>query len=104
MFAAVAAAAVNGDESAKTAALVGLVILPIEVLFILKAQKLWCQVLSDRGDYLERSVLPFCLAIPLAHVVLPWLTLYSLLTNRIQWRGITYELRSPTETVVISKV
>jgi ceramide glucosyltransferase len=104
MFAALAGCLTTGDDAAKTAALVGLAILPVEVLFILKAQKLWCQVLSDRGDYLERSVVPFCLAIPLAHVVLPWLTLYSLLTNRIQWRGITYELRSPTETVVISKV
>jgi len=35
-------------------------------------------------------------------MVLPWVTLYSLLTNRIQWRGITYELKSPTETLIIS--
>jgi ceramide glucosyltransferase len=104
MIVAATAAMTTGAESDKTAVLIGLAILPIEIWFIVVAQKLWCQVLSDRGAYLERSVLPFCLAIPLAHLVLPWLTLYSLLTNRIQWRGITYELRSPTETVVISKV
>ena len=84
------------------AVLVGLCILPVELLFLLRAQGLWRDVLVDRSEYLHQSFLTFCLAVPLAHLVLPWMTLYSLLTNRIQWRGITYELRSPTETLVVS--
>jgi len=39
--------------------------------------------------------------VPLAHLILPWMTLYSLLTNRIHWRGVTYDLLSQTETVVL---
>lgn len=38
--------------------------------------------------------------------VVSWLTLYALLksatTNRITWRGITYEIRSPNETNIIA--
>ena len=49
----------------------------------------------------ERSLWRFSAVLPLAHLVLPWMTLYSITTNRIKWRGITYELRSPTETLII---
>lgn len=48
----------------------------------------------------ESSAFRFCLMLPLAHVLLPWLTLYSLVTNRIKWRGVSYELRSRDEIVV----
>lgn len=81
--------------------LAGLSVLPIEVYFLLKGQKLWQSVLSDRQDELKNSVWKFIMAIPLAHLALPWMTLYSVCTNRIQWRGVTYELRSPSEIVVI---
>ncbi len=81
--------------------LAGLSVLPIEVYFLLKGQELWQSVLSDKKQELADSVWNFIIAIPLAHLALPWMTLYSLCTNRIQWRGITYELRSPSEIVVI---
>jgi hypothetical protein len=80
---------------------VGLAILPIEFLFLVKAQKLWEKVLPDRKDFLKASFWRFSFALPLAHIILPWLTLYSVLTNRIQWRGVSYELKSPTETIVL---
>lgn len=81
--------------------LAGCTVFPVEFFFLLKGQALWERVLSDRKHDISRAFWKFCLAIPLAHLVLPWMTLYSTLTNRIQWRGVTYELKSPTETVVV---
>jgi ceramide glucosyltransferase len=108
------------------AACAGLVLLPVEMWFLLKAQKLWHRVLLSNfadGDQTARnfggtesdreieyaamnkaysdSFWKFTLALPLAHLVLPWMTLYSVITNRIKWRGVHYELRSPSETVTI---
>jgi cellulose synthase/poly-beta-1,6-N-acetylglucosamine synthase-like glycosyltransferase len=93
---------ITQDPSCSIAIAAGFSIIPVEVFFLLKARKLWQKILVDRSDYLTESLLSSCLAIPLAHVLLPFMTLASLLTNRIQWRGVTYELRSPTETLVIS--
>jgi ceramide glucosyltransferase len=81
--------------------LAGLSVLPVEVYFLLKGQNLWKQVICDWAVELENSRWKFVAAVPLAHLTLPWMTLYSLCTNRIQWRGVTYELRSPSEIVVI---
>jgi ceramide glucosyltransferase len=108
------------------AACAGLVLLPVEIWFLLKAQKLWHRVLLSNfaeGDTTagnlagneialdseyatmnkaySDSFWKFTLALPLAHLVLPWMTLYSVITNRIKWRGVHYELRSPSETVTI---
>lgn len=74
----------------------------VEFVFLVIARRLWQRVLIDNKEYIRESFITSCAAIPVAHMVLPWVTLYSLLTNRIQWRGITYELKSPTETLIIS--
>ncbi|MBS1994937.1 MAG: glycosyltransferase [Cyanobacteria bacterium SZAS LIN-2] len=92
----------GGDQSMGLALLAGLTILPLEVFYLIKARGLWQKVLIDNKQYIRESFLTSCAAIPLAHLVLPWMTLYSVLTNRIQWRGITYELLSPSETLIIS--
>lgn len=102
MVIAVGGWAMTRDSNYALAVVAGLCIFPVEMWFLLHARGLWQRVLSDRADYLQESLVASCMAIPLAHFVLPWLTLYSVVTNRIQWRGITYELRSPTETLVIS--
>lgn len=81
----------------------GLAILPLEFVFLIRARRLWQIVLRDNSAHIQESFASSCAAIPLAHLVLPWVTLYSVLTNRIKWRGVTYELRSPTETLVISQ-
>jgi len=86
----------------KLSVLAGLTILPLEIFFLIRARSLWQKVLTDNSQYLRESFWTSCAAIPLAHLVLPWLTLFSLLTNRIQWRGVTYELLSPSETLIIS--
>ncbi len=115
-------AALTGSTELIAASIAGLILLPIELLFLLKAQRLWYRVLSlsaKEEDFngidparrsseralmehaYQSSLLRFSLVLPLAHIVLPWMTLYSVLTNRIRWRGINYELRSPSEVVII---
>ena len=91
----------------------GLTLIPVELYFLVKAQGLWKRVLlanlpattSDEERELhsafDKTLLRSIKAIPLAHLILPWMTLYSVLTNRIKWRGVLYELKSPTETVVV---
>ncbi len=92
---------VTGDSSCAMATLCGLTIIPVEVWFLIKARRLWEKILLDRSGYLQESLLSSCLAIPIAHLALPFVTLYSVLTNRIWWRGVRYELKSPTETLVL---
>lgn len=83
------------------ATVIGLTILPIELWFLIRAQKLWQRVIPDRQQYINDSLGSYCFVLPLAHVVLPWMTLFSVLTNRIQWRGIIYDLRAPDNVVVV---
>ncbi|MGE0262024.1 MAG: glycosyltransferase [Candidatus Obscuribacterales bacterium] len=91
------------DSACLSALIAGATILPVEAYFLVRARRLWERVLADRGQHLKESLWSSCMAIPLAHVVLPFLTLFSVLTNKIQWRGVTYELRSPREILVVSQ-
>lgn len=101
VFAAGLGVALGGGQAWALSLAAGLAIIPIELSFLYRAQSMWARVLAERAGELDQSFWRFVMAVPLAHLTLPWLTLYSLTTNRIQWRGVTYELRSPTETVVI---
>jgi hypothetical protein len=111
------------DTQWLAATIAALTLLPVEIWLLFRGQGLWLKVLSGidtdtetpeadnkaqqdiscafSKETYERTLWQFVLAIPLAHLLLPWMTLYSLCTNRIKWRGITYLLLSPTETVVI---
>ncbi|HEY9772791.1 MAG TPA: glycosyltransferase family 2 protein [Planktothrix sp.] len=116
------------DSQMLFATLAGLSLIPVELAFLIRAQGMWSRVLhanlasstaatdvkvTDRQSFADpeeqyllqtaynKSLWRFSAILPLAHLVLPWMTLYSVVTNRITWRGITYELRSPTETVII---
>jgi hypothetical protein len=101
VLAAAAGWAVTGDGHLALATAAGLLVLPVELCFLFRAQSLWQRVLTDRKQELDDCFWQFCLNIPLAHLALPWMTLWSLASNRIKWRGVTYELRSPTETIVV---
>lgn len=101
MIIALSSWALSADHWMGIAVLAGLLILPLELVFLVQARGLWRSVLSDSAGYIQESFLTSCAAIPLAHLVLPWITLFSVVTNRIRWRGITYELRSPSETVIV---
>jgi len=89
-----------------------LMLLVVEFYFLFQAHGLWKQLLGEQVEGSSQQQFSFeqayknllwqsALVVPLAHVILPILTLYSLLTNRIRWRGINYELRSAEETVVV---
>ncbi len=101
MFVSIAGYLVTRENIHLQSVLAGLTVFPVEFFFLLQGQSLWERVLSDRSQQIAGAFWKFCMAIPLAHIALPWMTLYSTCTNRIQWRGVTYELRSPTETVVV---
>jgi len=45
----------------------------------------------------------YVFAAPLASAMTLLNTLHSSRTRRLTWRGVTYELRSPTETVVVQR-
>lgn len=104
---------VTGDKVWLMSLFAGLSLIPVELYFLVKAQGLWRRVLlanqvseASAADLemqaaFDKVLVRSALAIPLAHLILPSLTLYSLLTNRIKWRGVHYELKSPTETVVV---
>lgn len=91
--------------------LAGSMLLAVEVFFLIQAHSMWRKLLlknaedgqtgSQFAKTYEKLLWYSILVIPVAHVILPALTLYSLLTNRIRWRGINYELRGPSETVII---
>ncbi len=104
---------VSGNNEWLLSLIAGLTLIPVELFFLVKAQGLWKRVLlsnlpnpatADEKELqaaFDKTLLRSVMAIPLAHLVLPWMTLYSVLTNRIKWRGVLYELKSPTETVVV---
>lgn len=94
---------VSQDPWLGFAAVAGLSLLPLELVFMVLARRLWQRVLTENSQYIRDSFLSSCTSLPLAHLVLPFMTLFSIFTNRIRWRGIKYQLLSPTETVVISE-
>lgn len=112
LFSAVAFVA-SGNQEWLLSLAAGLTLIPVELFFLVKAQGLWKRVLlanlphpttddeKELQEAFDKTLMRSIKAIPLAHLILPWMTLYSVLTNRIKWRGVLYELKSPTETVVV---
>ncbi|MFQ5817009.1 MAG: hypothetical protein ACE5H2_03505, partial [Terriglobia bacterium] len=60
-------------------------------------------LLPEYGEPLRRT----WWSLTLQAALVPWLLLANLLasalTRRLTWRGVTYELRSPAETVVLNR-
>ncbi len=89
------------------ASLVGaacLVMVPLQwinALWLLRAAK---EILPQLADQLTRLRWHYTLTASLAPFLSLINTLNSLLTNRITWRGIRYEMRSPRETVILTDV
>jgi cellulose synthase/poly-beta-1,6-N-acetylglucosamine synthase-like glycosyltransferase len=79
-------------------------ILAIYFLGILKAYLRWRAVSLPLAPYrreLRRDATAHLFLWPLASALYLYNALAALLSRRIKWRGITYELKSPTETVII---
>lgn len=79
-------------------------ILVIYALGILKAHLRWRAVSIPLAQYkteLRRDAFAHLFLWPLASVLYLYNALAALFSRRIRWRGITYELKSPKETVII---
>lgn len=60
-------------------------------------------VLEEHHAKLRESTWPHLLAWPVTAAIYLYNALAALLSRRINWRGISYELKSPTETEIISR-
>ncbi len=79
-------------------------ILVIYALGTLKAHLRWRAVTLALAQYkqqLRRDAFAHLFLWPLASMLYLYNALAALLSRRIRWRGITYELKSPKETVII---
>jgi ceramide glucosyltransferase len=79
------------------------------VIFLLGAAKAYVRFravgipLSPYREHLIRGVWAHLLLWPIASALYLVNALASAFSRRIKWRGITYELKSPTEAVIISR-
>ena len=82
-------------------------ILAIYLLGSLKAYLRWravCLPLAEYRTELRRDAFAHLFLWPLASALYLYNALAALFSRRINWRGITYELKSPKETVIIKTV
>lgn len=80
-------------------------VLAIYALGTLKAHLRWRAIsipLAHYGRELRRGALAHLFLWPLASALYLYNAVAALLSRRINWRGISYELKSPHETVIIS--
>ena len=95
--------AARGQSYAAPLALIGL----IYALGVAKAALRWRAVHLPLNAYraqLQRGLPAHLLLWPLCSVLYLYNALCAAFSRRIEWRGITYELKSPTETVIIKSV
>jgi ceramide glucosyltransferase len=81
------------------------VLFVLAVLFLLGAAKsvIRWRAVSEHGSILNRDLLAHTFLWPFASLLYFWNTLVAGFSRRIKWRGITYELKSPSEAVIISR-
>lgn len=81
----------------------------LAILFVLGAAKSlirWRAVkipLAEHGSKLNRDLLAHVFLWPFASLIYFGNTVVAGFSRRIKWRGITYELKSPSEAVIISR-
>ncbi|MGE4442178.1 MAG: glycosyltransferase [Desulfomicrobium sp.] len=85
------------------ASLLMLSIVPMEMLNAQILLPAIVAMLPEHREKLEGQFWMFRLLAPLASLLALFNTAYSLFTRRITWRGVTYEMRSPTQTIVVSE-
>jgi ceramide glucosyltransferase len=79
------------------------------IIFGLGATKSWLRLRAVRGVIPDNRVGSFAITVahitlwPLASLLFLYNALAAAASRRIKWRGITYELKSPTETVIIRR-
>jgi hypothetical protein len=78
------------------------------VIFALGAGKAWLRfeavklILKDYGRELKESSRAQILLFPLTPPVFLYNSICAAVSRKIAWRGIVYEMKSPTETIVVS--
>jgi cellulose synthase/poly-beta-1,6-N-acetylglucosamine synthase-like glycosyltransferase len=83
-----------------------ILVLAMFILGALKAYIRWKTVNLPLHDYkteLHRDLLAHVFLWPLASVLYLYNAIVAGFSRRINWRGITYELKTPTEAVIISR-
>jgi hypothetical protein len=86
-----------------------LVLTILVLLFVLGAAKSfvrWKAIkipLAEHGSKLNRDLWAHIFLWPFASLLYFYNTIVAGFSRRIKWRGITYELKSPTEAVIISR-
>jgi hypothetical protein len=77
------------------------------IIYALGSIKGWFRIdaaasaLPEVGPEIRRLWWMFCLIWPLVSVPFLYNFLRSALTRKIAWRGVSYEMRSPSETIVL---
>jgi len=81
----------------------------LAIIFALGAAKAWIRwgavriALSNYGAVVPQAVVFLLLLWPFASALFLYNAVVAACSRRIDWRGISYELKSPTETVIISR-
>jgi cellulose synthase/poly-beta-1,6-N-acetylglucosamine synthase-like glycosyltransferase len=81
----------------------------LAVIFALGAAKSWVRLravkvpLANYGSHLPSGLLAHVFLWPFASALFLYNSLMAACSRRISWRGITYELKSPTEAAIISR-
>lgn len=91
------------DPLVLVAALLMLAIVPMEMLNAQVLMPAILDMLPERRQELARQSWRYRLLAPAASLLALVNTVFSVFTSRITWRGVTYDMRSPTETVVVGK-
>lgn len=91
----------TADPVILVSSLLMLAIIPMEILNGLVLLPAILEMLPQHRRRLARLFPAYCLLAPPASLLALVNTIYSLFTNRITWRGVTYEMRSPAETIVV---
>ena len=79
------------------------------IIFALGAAKAWIRrrtvrlALANYGAVIPQTLLAHVLLWPLASALFLYNAVMAAFSRRIDWRGITYELKSPNEAVIIKR-
>jgi cellulose synthase/poly-beta-1,6-N-acetylglucosamine synthase-like glycosyltransferase len=81
----------------------------LSILFVLGAAKSWIRLravslaLANYDSPLRQGILAHLALWPLASALFLYNALAAVFSRRINWRGTSYELKSPTEAVIIAR-
>jgi len=93
----------NSDPIFVAAGVAMLAMVPLEMVSALMLLPSVGKMLPRHTNQLKRLSWKYVLLAPVASMLALVNTFYSLFTNRITWRGVTYEMRSPTSIIIVEE-